>query len=113
MSISEGQTTQILKSDLTKGVSVVAMMLSPQVEEGFGYATLGSDTKISKLILCFSIFLFYISCWVKKNLASLAERRQYIELMYKCPDNNDQFTTYVNELWKIVMNAFTSQIELS
>ena len=26
--------------------------------------------------------------------------RQYIELIHKCPANNDQFTTYVNELMK-------------
>ena len=32
---SEGQTTQILKSDPKKGVSVVAKMLFPQVDEGF------------------------------------------------------------------------------
>ena len=30
-----------------------------------------SDTKISKLILCFSILLLQISCWVKKNQARL------------------------------------------
>ena len=35
LSISEGQATQILKSDLKKGVSVVAKMLSLQVDEGF------------------------------------------------------------------------------
>ena len=35
LSISEGQTTQILKSDLKKGVSVVAKMFSPGVDEGF------------------------------------------------------------------------------
>ena len=34
-STSEGQTTQILKSDPKKGVSVVAKMLFPQVDEGF------------------------------------------------------------------------------
>ena len=32
--------------------------------------------------------------------------------MHKCPANNDQLTTYVNELWKIAMDALTSQIEL-
>ena len=35
LSTSEGQTTQILKSDPKKGVSVVAKMLFPQVDEGF------------------------------------------------------------------------------
>ena len=35
VSTSEGQTTQILKSDPKKGVSVVAKMLFPQVDEGF------------------------------------------------------------------------------
>ena len=54
LSTSEGQTTQILKSDPKKGVSVVAKMLFPHVS---GYTTLVSDTKISKLILCFSILL--------------------------------------------------------
>ena len=57
LSTSEGQTTQILKSDPKKGVSVVAKMLFPQVDKGFGYTTIVSDTKITKLILCFSILL--------------------------------------------------------
>ena len=35
LSISEGQTTEILKSDLKRGVSVVVKMLSPPVDEGF------------------------------------------------------------------------------
>ena len=35
LSTSEGQTTQILKYDPKKGVSVVAKMLFPQVDEGF------------------------------------------------------------------------------
>ena len=35
LSTSEGQTTQILKSDPKKGVSVVAKMLFPQVDKGF------------------------------------------------------------------------------
>ena len=35
LSTSEGQTTQILKSDPKKGVSVVTKMLFPQVDEGF------------------------------------------------------------------------------
>ena len=35
LSTSEGQTTQILKSDPKKGVSVVAKMLFLQVDEGF------------------------------------------------------------------------------
>ena len=34
LSTSEGQTTQILKSDPKKGVSVVAKMLFPQVDKG-------------------------------------------------------------------------------
>ena len=33
--------------------------------------------------------------------------------MHKCPANNDEFTTYVNELWNIAVDALTSQIELS
>ena len=33
--------------------------------------------------------------------------------MHKCPANNVQFTTYVNEPWNIAMEALTSQIELS
>ena len=33
--ITEGQTTQILKSDPKKGVSVIDKMLFPQVDEGF------------------------------------------------------------------------------
>ena len=45
LSTSEGQTTQILKSDPTKGVSVVAKMLFPQVDEGF--------------------WLYYTSVWYK------------------------------------------------
>ena len=62
-----------------------------------GYTTLSlvSDTKISKLILRFSILLLYI------------------ELMHKIPPNNDLFTTYINELWNIATDALTSQIELS
>ena len=28
--------------------------------------------------------------------------------MHKCPANNDQFTTYVNEQWNIAMNALTT-----
>ena len=68
-STSDRQTTQILKSDPKKGVLVVVKMLFPQVDEGFWlYYT---DTEISKLILCFSILLLHISCWVKKNLARL------------------------------------------
>ena len=43
--ISEGQTTQILKSDPKKGVLVVAKMLFPQVDEGF--------------------WLYYTSLWYK------------------------------------------------
>ena len=35
LSISEGQTTQIRKSDPKKGVSVVAKMLFPQVDKCF------------------------------------------------------------------------------
>ena len=35
LSNSEEQTTQILKSDPKKGVSVVAKILFPQVDEGF------------------------------------------------------------------------------
>ena len=35
LSTSEGQTTQILKSDPKKGVSIAAKMLFPQVNEGF------------------------------------------------------------------------------
>ena len=35
LSISEVQTTQILKSDPKKGVSLSAKMLFPQVDEGF------------------------------------------------------------------------------
>ena len=35
LSTSEGQTTQLLKSDAKKGVSVVTKMLFPQVDEGF------------------------------------------------------------------------------
>ena len=35
LSTSEGQTTQILKSDPKKGVSVVTKVLFPQVDEGF------------------------------------------------------------------------------
>ena len=58
LSTSEGQTTQILKSDPTKGVSIVAKMLFPQANEGFWlYYTSFCDTKISKLILCFSNLL--------------------------------------------------------
>ena len=57
LSTSEGKTTQILKYDPKKGVSVVAKMLFPQVDEGFWLYTLVSDTKISKLILWFSILL--------------------------------------------------------
>ena len=33
--------------------------------------------------------------------------------MHKCPAINDQFTTYVSELWNIAMDTLTSQIELS
>ena len=36
-----------------------------------GYTTLVSDTKISKLILRFSILLLQISCSCNKNLARL------------------------------------------
>ena len=60
LSTSEGETTEILKSDLKKRVSVVAKMLFPQVDELMkvsDYTTLALDTKISKLILCFSILL--------------------------------------------------------
>ena len=58
LSTSEGQTTQILKSDPTKGVSIAAKMLFPQANEGFWlYYTSFCDTKISKLILCFSNLL--------------------------------------------------------
>ena len=56
LSISEGQTTQILKSDPKGEVSVVPKILFPQMKVP-GYTTLVSDTKISKLILCFSILL--------------------------------------------------------
>ena len=35
LSTSEGQTTQILKSDPKKGVSVVTEMMFTQVDEGF------------------------------------------------------------------------------
>ena len=35
LSISERQTTQIMKSDPKKGVSLVVKMLFPQVHEGF------------------------------------------------------------------------------
>ena len=45
LSASEEQTTQILKFDPTKGVSVVAKMLFPQVDEGF--------------------WLYYTSVWYK------------------------------------------------
>ena len=37
--------------------------------------------------------------------------RQYIDLMHKCPANNDQFTRQMN--WNIAMNALTSLIELN
>ena len=37
--------------------------------------------------------------------------RQSIDLMHKCPANNDQFTRQMN--WNIAMNALTSQIELN
>ena len=47
LSTSEGQTTQILKSDPKKGVSVVAKMLFPQVDKGF--------------------WLYYNSFWYKNN----------------------------------------------
>ena len=50
LSISEGQTTQILKSDPKGEVSVVPKILFPQMKVP-GYTTLVSDTKISKLIL--------------------------------------------------------------
>ena len=56
----------------------------PEYMKVSGYTTHVSDTKISKLILCFSILLLYI--------------RQYIELMHKCPANIDQFTTSQVEL---------------
>ena len=36
LSTSEGQTTQILKSDPKKGVSILAKMLFPQVDKGSG-----------------------------------------------------------------------------
>ena len=45
LSSSEGQTTQILKSDPKKGLSVVNEMLFPQVDEGF--------------------WLYYTSVWYK------------------------------------------------
>ena len=45
LSTSEGQTTQILKSDPKKGLSVVNEMLFPQVDEGF--------------------WLYYTSVWYK------------------------------------------------
>ena len=56
LSISEGQTTQILKSDPKGEVSVVPKILFPQMKVP-GYTTLVSDTKISKLILWLSILL--------------------------------------------------------
>ena len=43
-----------------KGVSVVAKMLFPQVDEGFWLYYTSFWYKISKLILCFSILLLYI-----------------------------------------------------
>ena len=36
-----------------------------------------------------------------------------MKLVHKFPVNNDQFTTYVNELGNIAMDALTSEIELS
>ena len=39
LSTSEGQTTQMLKSDPKKGVSVVAKILFPQVDEGYNYTS--------------------------------------------------------------------------
>ena len=56
----------------------------PEYMKVSGYTTLLSDTKISKLILCFSILLLQI--------------RQYTELMHKRPANIDQFTTSQIEL---------------
>ena len=46
--------------------------------------------------------------WENQN-----KRKPSIEFMHKCPANNDQFTTYVNERWNIAIDAPTSQIELS
>ena len=73
LSTSEGRTIQIPRSDPKKGVSVLIQLKCYFLRQMkvSGYTTLVSDTKISKLILCFSILLLQISCRVQKNLARL------------------------------------------
>ena len=51
LSTSEEQTTQILKSDPKKGVSVVAKMLFPQLDEDFWQYYTSAWYKISNIVL--------------------------------------------------------------